>query len=306
MKFILDFPIPVQPLLNYQTPVITMGSCFADRMADKLVESRFNVFQNPSGIIYNPISIAKTFSNSNQEEPNPSDLIFDQGLWHSWHHHGQFSNANKEALVSKITETNKGLQSWLGQEKSTVLITFGSAWVYENNDQIVANCHKRPNKNFTKRLLQPQEIIEAFLDILKRYPQHDFLFTVSPVRYTRDGLHNSTLSKSVLHLAVNALVQQFKHCHYFPAYEIVMDELRDYRFYDTDLVHPNQLAIDYVWDKFKATALDEMSQAMIKDWQVVQKMKEHKLLYPDSLESVKFMENRTEKVRVFEATYFRQ
>lgn len=304
MKFKIDLPIPPNPVLNYRTPIITVGSCFADRMSSKLSDSRFEVLGNPFGVLYNPISIVNGFLDINNGINEGDDLIEANGLWHSWHHHGQFSSPNKSDLVDHINLSKNLLKSKLELPKVTILITLGSAWVYSYDGQIVANCHKISESAFTKRLLKVDEVSAPINKLVERYPQHDFVFTVSPVRYTRDGLHESNLSKSVLHLALNDVTTNRDNCSYFPAYEIVMDELRDYRFFERDLVHPNDLAIDYVWEVFKNSFIDEASQQMINAWVKVQLMMQHRVLHPDTKEAQSFAKKLEEKKLEFESAFF--
>jgi hypothetical protein len=246
----------------YDSPILLMGSCFAQNMGKKLSDSKFPINVNPFGIIYNPISVIKGLKRVIKNQYFLDDeLMLHNGKWISLDHHGCFSSFDKtkclERINSAIEETHQHLK-----KSGTIFLTFGSAWTYEYPDfGIVANCHKIPSGQFEKRLLTVKEIISAFEDLSDELKITNsnikIVFTVSPVRHIKDGLHENNLSKSVLHLAINTIVAQNDNCAYFPAYELVIDELRDYRFYKDDLVHPTELAINYVWDKFLATYCDE-------------------------------------------------
>ena len=179
-------------------------------------------------------------------------MINHDGLWHSMAHHGAFSRPNKEDAEQAVRGSIEAMQNALA-EATVVIVTFGSAWVYEMEGQIVANCHKMPESRFTRRRLSVDEIVEAWRPIVDRYPDKHWLFTVSPIRHIRDGLHENQLSKATLLMAVEQLTSlggRSGGVSYFPSYEIVLDELRDYRFYADDLVHPSALAVNYIWERF--------------------------------------------------------
>ena len=285
MKFKIDIPVEDNPILDYQTPVLAIGSCFADRMSDRLRQAHFNVLSNPYGTLYNPVSMAQNLLGLN----TAASFIQHNGLWNSFQHHSDVSRPDQSALTLKIQEIDEQVLKHFGQTKTTNLVTFGSAQVFTFEDKIVANCHKVPSKQFSRRLLTVEEIVNSWSALLSTYPNHDFLFTVSPVRYTREGMHTSNLSKSILLLAANQLVKQFGNAFYFPAYELVIDELRDYRFYKEDLVHPNKQAVDYVWGKVKLHLMTERTKDMIVDLDNVVHMQQHKLLHPESEAAQKFI-----------------
>ena len=255
-------------LVNYNSAVLMIGSCFAQCIGEKLSQSKFQVKVNPNGIIYNPISIANVLKRVLVNKPyTENDLFCFNNRWLSFHHHGSYAARDVTSCCEKMNHSLAEAHRYLKSSK-VIYVTFGSAWVYEHSAfGVVANCHKLPQKEFKKRLLSVKEVIAAYqelIDILrKKYPTIEMVFTVSPVRHIKDGLHENNLSKSVLHLAVKHLVEQYNCCHYFPAYEIVVDELRDYRFFNRDLVHPNDFAIDYVWDKFKEVYCDERTKTLI-------------------------------------------
>jgi len=263
--------------IKHEESILLIGSCFAENIAEKLTHRKFNVVSNPSGIIYNPVSITTSLKRVlTQKLYSESDLIDYNGKWLSFDHHSFFSNSNKEACLAQINEQITATAISL-KSTQTIFITFGSAWVYEYKDiGIVANCHKIPQKQFAKRLLSVKEILLAFDEIKKELTGFNVVFTVSPVRHVRDGLHENNLSKSTLHLAINNLVEQNKNYHYFPAYEMIVDELRDYRFFKDDLVHPTSLAINYVWDKFVSTYCNANTNDLIDQLEKINSAINHK------------------------------
>lgn len=229
-----------------------VGSCFSDEIGAQMQERYLNVTCNPFGTLYNPLSIAQAFSLQLSEV----NFQFHEGLWHSMAHHGAFSRATKEEAEQAVRASIETMQKAL-KEASVVIVTFGTAWVYEMNGAIVGNCHKLPERCFNRRRLSVEEIVEAWKPILAQYPDKKWLFTVSPIRHIRDGLHENQISKATLLQAVEQLVLNSSPSpatrRYFPSYEIMLDELRDYRFYADDLVHPSSLAVNYIWERFVDT-----------------------------------------------------
>lgn len=242
------------------------GSCFAENMAALLTKYHFDAVQNPNGILYNPVSIAQTLQRALEGKPYTQDELFNyNGLWASWQHHSRFSAVDKPECLAQINTAQTTALQYLNHG-NLLIVTFGSAFVYKlkSNGQLVANCHKYPNKEFDKQLLTVDEIVttwQSFIDALHTAnPTMSIILTVSPVRYVRDGVVQNNLSKAILLQAVHKLCELNNHTQYFPAYELVMDDLRDYRFFDTDLVHPNAQAIEYVWEKFATAGFDAETQ----------------------------------------------
>jgi hypothetical protein len=222
-----------------------------------MTQRALQVTCNPFGTLYNPLSIAQAI---NYQLPITNDqlpLVEYEGLWHSMSHHGSFSRADKAEAEQAVRASIETMQQAL-HEATIVIVTFGTAWVYEMNGEIVGNCHKLPENNFTRRRLSVEEIVSAWKPILDRYPDKHWIFTVSPIRHIKDGLHENQLSKATLLQAIEQLIQldnqssnrQSFNRQYFPSYEIMLDELRDYRFYADDLVHPSSLAVSYIWERF--------------------------------------------------------
>ena len=265
--------------IDFATGIVSLGSCFSDEIGRRLQECDFHVEQNPFGTLYNPASVASSLRRIMYDrEIGVEDLVEHEGLWHSWHHHGSFSRATAEECLEACNSRLHGAHEAM-KTASLLMITFGSAWVYELvcSGQCVANCHKLPQENFVRRKMSVDDIVSLWRPLLDElhacYPTLNILFTVSPIRHIGDGLHGNQLSKSTLLLAVDELVDrelppvkrkkkgtkmpelEKPVTVYFPAYEIVLDELRDYRFYDPDMAHPSTLAVDVVWDRFQCVTM---------------------------------------------------
>ena len=301
MKFKLDFVIPQLPKqLHIEYPIVMSGSCFAQHIAERLSDLKWNVCCNPNGIVFNPISVFEgILSCAKNLEVDENSIFQYNDMWHSWNHHGRFSTHSKEELISGILVEQQKAFDTLTTCKSVVL-TLGSAWIYELADskKIVANCHKVPSHQFIKRLLSVDEILHSF-NMLASHPllkDKQFIFTVSPVRYVRDGLVENNRSKALLLNAVHEIVSQYNHVHYFPAYEIVIDELRDYRFFEEDMVHPNKMAIDYVFEKFADVAIDKESKELMVELTEVNKAYLHRPINAQTDAHAKFMKTYEKKV----------
>ena len=247
---------PSEWKIGYEDTVLMLGSCFSDEIGRQMEERKMQVTCNPFGTLYNPLSIANAIHMTGLPE-----LVEHDGLWHSMAHHGSFSRATREEAEKAVAESIETMQRALA-EATVVIVTFGTAWVYELSaishqpSVIVGNCHKMPEKWFSRRRLTVEEIVEAWQPILAQYADKKWLFTVSPIRHVRDGLHENQVSKATLLMAVDQMVNSTwsnGKWQYFPSYEIVMDELRDYRFYADDLVHPSSMAVEYIWERFCET-----------------------------------------------------
>lgn len=272
------------PPLLVSDRILTLGSCFADSMAQRMNTCYLQVVANPFGTLYNPLSIAEAILLTDvpgEDIEATLPLVQYDGLWHSFAHHGAFSTSSRQDLIKACTDAITTLRVALAQA-NLVIVTFGSAWIYERDGHVVANCHKLPADSFTRRRLSPEEILDAWTPILRHYPHQRWLFTVSPIRHVRDGLHANTLSKAVLLLAVDQLVHTNPNATYFPAYELMMDELRDYRFYDADLVHPSDTAVQYIWEQFVSTWFDEQGRHQLDELHRLWLDEHHRVLHPDS------------------------
>jgi len=246
-------------VLTHADRIVSMGSCFSDEIGRRLQDGGFSVDLNPFGTLYNPASMASAIERIvDDREVGMSDLVSHDGLWHSWHHHGSFSRPlasdTLEVCNTRIPTAPAALK-----EATLLMATFGTAWVYEREGAVVANCHKLPPQNFERRMMSVEEIVDLWTPLLGRLaafnPRMNILFTVSPIRHLADGAHGNQLSKSTLLLSVDRLTADTRTVNYFPAYEIVLDELRDYRFFGPDMVHPTPLAADIVYDRFQQACM---------------------------------------------------
>ena len=309
MDFRLEFDPPsLSRKIDLDEKIMLVGSCFTEHVYNYLVGSKFCALQNPNGILFNPSSIAKALSRYVENKHIHSSELFEQNsLWNHWDFHSSLSCPSQEESLLRINETISSAHSFL-KDAQWLVVTLGSAYVYElNGDQIVANCHKMPASVFTKRLLDPEEIISTYatlIDHLKQFNNTlDIIFTISPVRHLRDGFVENNRSKAVLIHAVDKLTKQHEHLHYFPSYELVVDDLRDYRFYAEDMVHPNYQATRYVWEKFCISAINGRSREVMKELDQLNMAFQHKPMHPNSTEHIKFR-NKYKEMAQFLAARF--
>lgn len=309
MDFKLKFT-PKSPAqrFNYKQPMLLTGSCFADNIGDLLGEHQFNMLAQPNGVVYNPISIAQQLKQIGEGRVyNENDLVLYNELYHTWSHHSSFNSTDPKEVLGNINASLNKAHVFIHQPETIVYVTFGSAFVYELKNIpgfITANCHKHPQQNFNKRLLTVSEIVDIWQGVISSLPQVQFVFTVSPVRHTKDGLFENNVSKGILLQAVYELCNQQPQAYYFPAYEIVVDELRDYRFYDTDLIHPTQQAVEYVWQQLVKTCFDEFSQQFVVEVKALNAMKNHRIMHEGTVAHQNFNKALKEKEILFQSTYF--
>lgn len=245
--------------------ILLVGSCFTDSIGQKMQAHGLRATTNPTGVLYNPLSIVQSLNGDMRVE-----LVEHDGLYHSMSHHSSFSGTDSEQVLRRCLQSQAELHQALA-EADVVFVTFGTAYVYFRDGQVVANCHKLPESEFVRRRLSVQEILTAWRPLIRTMPDKHWVFTVSPIRHQRDGMHQNQLSKATLLLAIEQLQQAFpEQVTYFPAYEIVLDELRDYRFYADDLVHPSAAAVDYIWqrlcDTFVSPETCAKMQTNYKQW----------------------------------------
>lgn len=298
-------PFPIR--IAYDTPILMLGSCFTDNIGSMLVDRKFPVLVNPFGVLYNPTSVSLVLNRIvSGNAYHEKDLQHHNNLWLSLHHHTSFSRVDK---VDCLTNINRQLENahthWSKTQR--LIITFGTARIYQLNKtgEPVANCHKIPAKEFTRRMLSVDEIVaewSAQLDkLLKSKPNLKVLFTVSPVRHWKDGAHGNQLSKSTLLLAIDQLVQQFpENVFYFPSYEIMMDDLRDYRFYADDMLHPSPMAIEYIWEKFRGAFISPEDDRIIKEIESIVQACRHRPFNPNTKEYRLFVEKIQQKIAAME------
>lgn len=283
MKFKIE--VEIQELKNKMTHAdysLSVGSCFSDNIGNKLKRYQFQCVANPFGVLFNTHSITQNLTNSLADiQENESNFILHNNMWHAWNFHGQFSCENKKELEQRIQSIKTNVKQHLLKSKY-LLITLGTSWVYsfKKTNTIVANCHKVPNTQFEKKLLSPENnycMLKQFIEQLReKNSDITILFTISPIRHWKDGAFENSVSKSSLFTAVHSLINEYPHCHYFPAYEIIIDELRDYRFYKKDMLHPSEQAVEYVWELFSQALIHQNSLVANKELDKIFKLQEHK------------------------------
>lgn len=311
MNFTTKIPITqnANPI-DYNSKIVSFGSCFAENMGDKLLYYKFQTQVNPFGIIFNPFSIEKLIERVVlQRYFTKDDIFFFNERWHCYEVHSELSDADAEVVLSKLNRILSDTQKQL-QQATHIIITYGTSWVYRHieTNAIVANCHKVPQKQFSKELLSIDSIQKSIQNtvslIATLNPKCNFIFTVSPVRHLKDGFVENQVSKAHLIAAIYATTNTKQQTlNYFPSYEIMMDELRDYRFYADDMVHPSPMAIDYIWERFAATQIDANAIATMELVQTIQKGLAHRPFNPNSESHQKFEANLKEKIATLEAQY---
>lgn len=288
--------------IGYDDQILLMGSCFADSMCAKLHEHYFRVEGNPFGVLYNPASIAMAIEMARKSQTiEDKDLVEHGGLWHSMAHHGVFSDIDMAVVLDKCNGSIVALRQAL--ENATVItITFGTAWVYEYAGKVVGNCHKIPANQFVRRRMTVEEIVATWQPLVEAMPDKKWLFTVSPIRHVKDGLHENHINKGILLQAVDQLTKQ-TGCNYFPSYEIMMDELRDYRYYAEDMVHPSSMAVEYIWQRLVETYMTADTQAEMKTLHQLWRDEHHRFIHPDSMEAKRFLERLGQKKHELQEDY---
>ena len=311
MNFTTKIPITqnANPI-DYNSKIVSFGSCFAENMGDKLCYYKFQTQVNPFGIIFNPFSIEKLIERVVlQRYFTKDDIFFFNERWHCYEVHSELSDADSEVFLSKLNRILSDTQKQL-QQATHIIITYGTSWVYRHieTNAIVANCHKVPQKQFSKELLSIDSIQKAIQNtvslIATLNPKCNFIFTVSPVRHLKDGFVENQVSKAHLIAAIYATTNTKQQTlNYFPSYEIMMDELRDYRFYTDDMMHPSPMAIDYIWERFAATQIAASAITTMELVQTIQKGLAHRPFNPNSESHQKFEANLKEKIATLEAQY---
>jgi lysophospholipase L1-like esterase len=311
MQFRTKIPIPKSnPPIDYNSKIVSLGSCFAVNMAEKLDYFKFQNICNPFGILFHPLAIEKLIDFAvSKKEFTDKDVFFHEERLHSFDAHSDLSNSNKSELVKDLNAIVKSTYQQI-TESTHVIITFGTAWVYRNveNNIVVANCHKVPQKQFKKELLSVEEIalsLEKIIQLIQSVnPKANIICTVSPVRHIKDGFVENQLSKSHLITAIHKILNsKSEFLNYFPSYEIMMDELRDYRFYAEDMLHPNQIAIDYIWERFSEAWIAESAYKTMDEVETVQKGLAHRPFNQNSESHIKFRARLSDKILKLESQY---
>ncbi|MEN8125334.1 MAG: GSCFA domain-containing protein [Bacteroidota bacterium] len=304
MKFRTEINIPKQnDQITYNSEIVLFGSCFTENIEKHFKYYQFKNNTNSHGILFHPIAIENSINDCTQNRNyKEKDLYHFNELWMSFSHHTKFSDENNRVVLKNINkqirQTNLALT-----KASHILITLGTSWVYrfENSDELVANCHKIPQKYFKKELLSVSQIIRSLENSIAKInsvnPNTVILFTVSPVRHLKDGFAENNLSKSHLISAIHRVIDN-KQIFYFPSYEIMMDDLRDYRFYKSDMLHPNEIAMEYIWEKFKNTWIDERSFQLMDEIESIQKSLQHKPFQRSSKKYLEFLSKLEHKIKI--------
>lgn len=298
----LDVPRLPQPI-SYRDKLLLTGSCFTEHMAERLATHRFQVLFNPHGILFNPLSVAESLNSYiDNKQYTKDDLFYLNELYNSWAHHTRFSHTDADAALTGINQSQTAASTFI-KEASWVIITLGSAFYYylKDGNRPVANNHRAPAGWFEKRLLEIDVIVDELANTIDKLhtvnPTANVLFTISPVRHIRDGVIDNNRSKARLIEAVHTLCARYTQAHYFPAYELVIDILRDYRYYDIDFVHPNYLATGFVWEQFVKSCIDPKALPVMKAVQDIAIARAHRPRFPGTQAHQKFKAEYAEKVR---------
>ncbi|MGY3793769.1 GSCFA domain-containing protein [Aquimarina sp. 433] len=292
---------PQQPKINYDSNLVLLGSCFAENIGEKFSYFKYKSLVNPFGILFHPKAI-ETFlwMATQQEKYTETDLFFHNERWHCFDAHSKLSHPDQKTVLNTL---NQGLDHTYNDMLSAthICITLGTAWVYRLQalDMIVANCHKIPQKEFSKEILSVAEVVQCLqnsVGLIRSFnPDVQIIFTVSPVRHSKDGFVENNRSKSHLIAAIHQIISVDQNSTYFPSYEIMMDELRDYRFYKEDMIHPSSLAIDYIWERFKQTWIDENALLTMDKVNEIQNGIAHRPFNPDSDQHHQFLQKLEQK-----------
>lgn len=291
-------PIDINPYqfkIEHTSKIVSLGSCFSSRIGERLYRRGFNISVDPMGTLFNPFSMGKNLSTlmSHNVSFDPDGIVKDNDLFHHLDFPHTFSHHNENILKEKLTSLFKHFKEFI-QDSSHLLITFGTSKVYEyENHGVVASCHKIPQKYFKPRLLEVDEMVQQWSKIVETHSDKNFVFTVSPVRHVKDGMTNNQISKSKLILAVHQLCEKFDHCFYFPAYEIMMDELRDYRFYTEDLLHPSPQATEYIFEKFSTATMSKETIKIGEEFKKMVLLHEHRPLQENSIQELLIQQKKS-------------
>jgi len=310
MEFRTKIDIPTSDTsISHKSRILMFGSCFIQNIGDLLIANKFNVNLNPFGILYNPQSISQAIRLLlNKKSFTYNDIFEHKGLYHSFWHHGSFSDIDKNRCLDNI---NNHLETGAKDLKDAdiLFLTFGTAYVFHSKDQnmVVGNCHKLPAIHFDRYRLDMDGIVNDWNNLIQELkdvnPKLQIVFTVSPIRHQKDGAHENQLSKSTLLLAIDKICRNNKDTSYFPSYEILLDELRDYRFYNEDMVHPNPVAIRYIWERFSETYFNKETCRIIEEWEKIYMSLNHRPINSQSDEYKHFLRQTLLKLKAFNEKY---
>ena len=298
-------PVPSIEKIKLSDSLLLSGSCFSEHIGQKLSDYKFDNLTNSFGIIYNPASIFTLLVNALLEKRvDKKFIVKNQSVYRHYDFHSDISSLNQDELFSQIDEAYKYTKIYLLRSK-WIIITLGTAIVYRHKKlkSIVSNCHKIPASEFYKEWIHPEDIVNAFTafyDTLKKVNKEFYvILTVSPVRHIKDSLQTNSVSKSILRYACHSISESYENVHYFPSFEIMLDDLRDYRFYESDMLHPNATGVEYIWKAFQQCYFDSKTLDFVKEWTKIRNALNHRPFYPGSKEHQQFIKNTIKKVKTF-------
>lgn len=322
----MQFQLPIQikqpeTRINYRDKILLTGSCFTEHIGNSLGELKFSVLQNPNGILFDPRSVCSALTSYiDNKQYKKDDLFYLNEVWNSWQHHSRFSNMNADECLRTINESQHQAHNFI-KAADWLIITLGSSFSYRLTSEFskvspnggdlegagVANCHRAPSQWFNKYLLTIDEIISqldvTYHRLIEFNPNLKIIFTISPVRHIRDGVIENNRSKARLIEAVHHVINKFPHLYYFPAYELVIDVLRDYRFYDIDMVHPNYPATEFVMEKFRENFVDEESQQLMEEIKKIVIARKHRAFQPETIAHKIFLKAHLHKTKELQSKF---
>lgn len=292
--------------IGYPSSHFLIGSCFSEHIGNKLSRGKFSTLLNPFGILYHPNSIARVLNKLiDGETYSEDDLRFENDRFVSFDHHGMFNHPDKETVLKQINASfSKGKEAL--KTANFIYITWGTSNGYQHKkeEKIVSNCHKIPAKEFSKVRSTPESIVEEYRPLLQRIFELNLkakvILSVSPVKHLKDGIIENNLSKATLLLAADQLAKEFESVHYFPSYDLLQDDLRDYRFYTKDMAHPNEIAIDYIWQYFQDNLFTKKTKELFNKINAIQQALEHRPLHPENESHKKFITQTLERIKTLE------
>lgn len=294
---------PFKEKISYNSKIMFIGSCFATSIGGRMNDLLFPSIINPFGVLYNPFSISQSINNLMATQLFTEEQLFNHGgLWGSFYHHSSFSSPSKDECLTKINQTlTEGREFIISAD--FLVITLGTTWTYQHRktSNVVANCHKFPSKDFDRIPMTEDEVMQmlavAIIKLREKNPKLKVILTVSPIRHWKDGAVNNMVSKATLIMAAQKMSLSLHDCYYFPAFEIMMDDLRDYRFYAEDMIHPSTVAVDYIFEKFVGAAIDSESVKLIPEIEKLIKAANHRPFNPNTPEHLQFKKTQLEKLK---------
>ena len=297
---------PLKQTIRYGDGLLFLGSCFADEVGGICRGLGFDALVNPFGVLYNPASIAQSVERLDSGKPfcHEDVIAVGEGQYCTFSHNTAFWNDSEVELLEQVNQNLADAHAHFMKSK-WVIISLGTSWVFRNkeNDAVVSNCHKLPANQFERQFLSVEQSSQYLSGIVQHHPEKQFIFTVSPLRHLKDGLHENQLSKSALLLAVDAVCKASGNAYYFPAYEILLDELRDYRFYKEDMVHPSDQAVHYIWERFTDFAIDPKEKPAMKAAAELRQMLQHRPVFPESDAFKKFELQKEKRISELKRDY---